>query len=232
MSPATAGARPRIVCKVGGSLLDTGWAPGVVDILRRTAPGLGILAVSGGGRAADRVRARHRSGELGLSEAHWAAIRTLDVTALRLAGGCGSRLPVTAALRLPVEPSPPGAGSSPGPAGRLAVLAPSPLLQAEDPLPHGWHVTSDSIAAWAAARSGASDLVLLKARGDRSSPSAVGDGGPLSAARAARRGWVDGHLPALLADAACRAWIVNGRHPGRLLDFLTGDASAATALVP
>lgn len=221
MSRPGPGAAPRIVCKVGGSLLDGGWAPGLVDVLCRTAPGLGILAVTGGGRAADRVRARHGRGELDLSEAHWAAIRVLDVTALRLAGGCGSRLPVTTTLRLPVRA-----------AGRLAVLAPSSLLRGQDPLPHGWHVTSDSVAAWAAARSGASDLVLLKARGDRSSSATDRPGPSVSADRAARRGWVDGHLPSVLADAACRAWIVNGRHPGRLLDFLTGDASAATALVP
>lgn len=237
MSPPAAGETPRIVCKVGGSLLDGGWAPGIVEVLRRASPGLGVLAVSGGGRAADRIRARHRRGQLGLSEAHWAAIRVLDVTALRLAGGCGARLPVTTTLRLPARPGASDSGGharrtpDPGPAGRLAVLAPSPLLRRHDPLPHGWDVTSDSIAAWAAVRCGASDLVLLKARGDPSPSPAGGPGNALSAPRAARRGWVDRHLPAVLADATCGAWIVNGRYPGRLLDFLTGDASAATALL-
>lgn len=205
-----------IVCKLGGSLLDAGRAPPLLRVLRRVAPALGVLVVSGGGRVADRVRARHRRGELGTTQAHWAAIRALDVTALRLAGGCGARLPVVTAPPLRGGPRP---GRS---AEGLAVLAPSPLLRAEDPLPHGWHVTSDSIAAWVAGRFGAEQLVLLKARGGRAE---------LPADRAAGDGLVDRHLPALLAGAGYTSWIVNGRHPDRVLALLTGDAAAATRLV-
>lgn len=219
-------AGPRIVCKVGGSLLDAGWAPDLVALLRRAAPGLGILAVPGGGRAADRIRARHLRGELDVTEAHWAAIRALDGNALRLAGGCGPELPVVTGPEAWGGPVRPGAG------GRLAVLAPSPLLRAEDPLPHGWEVTSDSIAAWIADRCGASRLVLLKARGDRSPADPDGSTFRLSARRAADRGLVDRHLSSLLRTAAFRTWIVNGRHPDRLLDFLTGDGTAANPLLP
>lgn len=227
-----------IVCKLGGSLLDAGRAPPLLRVLRRVAPALGVLVVSGGGRAADRVRARHRRGELGTTQAHWAAIRALDVTALRLAGGCGARLPVVTAPPL-------RGGRRPGrSAGGLAVLAPSPLLRAEDPLPHGWHVTSDSIAAWVARRFGAEQLVLLKARGGSGGSGARGGAGTpsgrersggsasaLAADRAAGEGLVDRHLPALLAGAGYTSWIVNGRHPDRLLALLTGDAVAATRLV-
>lgn len=211
---------PRLVCKVGGSLLDGGWAPAVMAALRRAAPRGGILALAGGGHAADRIRARHRRGELGLSEAHWAAIRVLDVTALRLAGGSGDGLPVTTGLRI---------GPVAGVPAPLAVLAPSPLLRREDPLPHGWHVTSDSIAAWVAARCGASDLLLLKAS-DGCPRSPAGADGSLAAGEAARRGLVDRHLPELLADSGPSAWIVDGRRPGRLLDLLTGDATAGGRL--
>lgn len=210
-------AGPGIVCKIGGSLLDGGWSPDLMAVLQRAAPGLGILAVSGGGRAADRIRARHLRGELDMSAAHWAAIRALDGNALRLAGGCGPELPVV---------------TGPCADGRLAVLAPSPLLRAEDPLPHGWEVTSDSIAAWVAARCGASCLLLLKARGHRSAPGPEGRAARLSARRAADRGLVDRHLSALLRTAPFRTWIVNGRHPDRLLAFLTGDEAAATPLLP
>jgi aspartokinase-like uncharacterized kinase len=202
------------------------------------APGLGILAVPGGGRAADRIRLRHLRGELDVTEAHWAAIRALDGNALRLAGGCGAELPVvTSPGRWPGPArSSSGAGRDPyaarGAGGRLAVLAPSPLLQAEDPLPHGWEVTSDSIAAWVAGQCGASRLVLLKARGDRSPSDPDGRAFRLSARRAADRGLVDRHLSRLLRTAAFRTWIVNGRHPDRLLAFLTGDGTAGTPLLP
>ncbi len=42
------------------------------------------------------------------------------------------------------------------------MLAPYRWLRAEDALPHSWDVTSDSIAAWVAARVGARRLVLIK----------------------------------------------------------------------
>lgn len=239
-SRGPSGAAPRIVCKIGGSLLDAGLAPPLVARLRRASPGRGILALAGGGAAADRVRRRHRAGELDASSAHWAAIRTMDGNALRLAGGCGPRLPLVTGAAGPGARGWPPAGrwrrAGGGDAGGgLAVLAPSPLLRAEDPLPHGWHVTGDSIAAWIAGHLGASRLVLLKARGRVSpkSPGRTGSDAPtLRAARAAGDGLVDAHLPSLVADAAFGTWIVDGRHPDRLLSHLAGDEGAAIRLAP
>lgn len=215
MSPTD--RRPPIVCKVGGSLLDAGRAPALVRVLDRVTPGLDVVLVSGGGRAADRLRARHAKGEISEEKAHWAAVGILDVTALRLAGGCGRDLTVTASLP-PPEPG-------------LAVLPPRALLRSEDPLPHSWAVTSDSIAAWCGLRLGASDVLLLKARdGVRRPTEEPGPRTPVS--RASRAGFVDEHLPSLLAGTKLRVWTLNGRHPGRLLRWLTGDRAAATRLVP
>lgn len=206
--------RPRLVCKVGGSLLDAGWAPGVLDALGRVAPPADVHLVAGGGRAADRVRARWAAGELSEEEAHWTAVRALDVTALRLAGGCGRDLPLSASLP-PLHRG-------------LSVFPPRAALRSEDPLPHAWAVTSDSIAAWCALRAGARDLVLLKARDAAPRPAA---GGPrLSVRHASEAGIVDDHLPELLGGGPLRAWIVNGRHPRRLLRWLAGDAGAVTRL--
>lgn len=44
----------------------------------------------------------------------------------------------------------------------VPVIAPYAWLRQADPLPHAWHVTSDSIAAWLAAQLGADSLVLVK----------------------------------------------------------------------
>jgi hypothetical protein len=49
--------------------------------------------------------------------------------------------------------------------GRTPVLAPSAWLEAADPLPHSWDVTSDSIAAWVAGELGAARLLLIKPPG-------------------------------------------------------------------
>jgi aspartokinase-like uncharacterized kinase len=53
------------------------------------------------------------------------------------------------------------------------------------PLPHGWHVTSDSIAARVAECLGAAELVLLKSAPPPSD---------LSEAMDAATGYVDGHF--------------------------------------
>src|SRR5262249_26282928 len=58
-------------------------------------------------------------------------------------------------------------------ADRLAVLAPFSWLRAADPLPPSWNVTSDSLAAWIAARGGARRVLLLKPAGVRASRDAV-----------------------------------------------------------
>lgn len=228
--------RPDLVCKIGGSLLDAGRAPAALEAVTRAAPPGGVLLVAGGGRATDRLRRLHRRGLCTEEQAHWAAVRALDGTALRLAGGCGIDLPLAAALppppprpregggrgRDPSAGAPAAAGA--GPAGRAAVLVPHGALRAEDPLPHSWDVTSDSIAAWSALRAGAGRLLLLKSR-----RGGAGEGGR-SARDAAAEGLVDRHLPRLLAGAPMAAWVADGRRPGRLLRFLTGDGRAATRL--
>ena len=58
-------------------------------------------------------------------------------------------------------------------AGRIPVLAPYAWLRREDPLPHSWQVTSDSIAAWIAATLAARRLVLEKPPGSGQRPDLV-----------------------------------------------------------
>ena len=89
--------------------------------------------------------------------------------------------------------------------GRLAVLAPFRWLRAADPLPHGWHVTSDSIAAWVAARLAARRLVLLK-----SLEGAPGPGGRPAGRDQRGRGRGGGHRGRILrASAALRLRVLD-----------------------
>jgi aspartokinase-like uncharacterized kinase len=137
-----------VVAKVGGSLFDL---PDLGDRLRRWVGSVdaSVLLVPGGGAGADVIRQLDNAHRIGEEQAHWLALQVLTINAHFLA----------ALLDAPVQFEP---GKPPLP---LTVLDPYAFCQADEgcpgALPHTWHVSSDSIAARFAERSGAR-LVLLK----------------------------------------------------------------------
>lgn len=143
-----------VVVKVGGGLLGIpGALATVLDALRSArATGARFVVVPGGGPFADAVRQAQPMLGIGDDAAHWMAILGMD----QLAHALADRLP-GAVLVADRDALARGLDE-----GAIPVLAPSAWLRAADPLPHGWHVTSDSIAAWVAAQLGASRLVLVK----------------------------------------------------------------------
>ncbi len=140
------------VVKLGGSLLASADPRPLLLALVEAARSRRIVVVPGGGPFADAVRATTASLDPGPSAAHWMAILGMDQHAEMLA----ALAPEARRVASPEE-----IDATTG-AGRLAVLAPHAWLRRLDPLPHGWHVTSDSIAAWVAGQLGAPRLVLVK----------------------------------------------------------------------
>lgn len=141
-----------LVIKVGGSLArEPGLARrlGPVDGLRARHR---VVVVPGGGPFADVVRAQYARHALDESAAHWMGILAMDEYAHLL----------TDVLRGAILARGPGDIASALDEGNLPVLAPYEWLRAEDPLPHSWSVTSDSIATWVAGRLGARKLLLVK----------------------------------------------------------------------
>jgi dihydroneopterin aldolase len=170
-------------------------------VLTETAKTQPLVVVPGGGPLADAVRdvtERHDPGE---SASHWMAILAMDQVALLLAG-----LAPTARLAREPRETATVCGQ-----GRLAILAPFTWLRAEDPLPHGWHVTSDSLAAWIAGALGAERLVLLKSTG------------------VATADVVDPYFSRALPPRL-ECWLLGGRDPEGVRQFLSGGRARGTRL--
>ena len=100
------------------------------------------------------------------------------------------------------------------------MLAPFRWLRAADPLPHGWHVTSDSIAAWVAARLSARRLVLLK-----SLDGVPGTSGDIVAEAPLRSpalaGIVDEYFERAV-EPGLECWVLSGREPRAALRAAEG----------
>jgi aspartokinase-like uncharacterized kinase len=142
-----------LVVKLGGGLLaHVEEFEAALAAIGAAARAERVLVVPGGGPFADAVREVHRRHRLSDSAAHWMAVLAMDQYAHLIA----SRMPAGTIVTGPE-----------GIAGALdvrqvPVLAPSQWLREADPLPHGWDVTSDSIAAWVAGQVLARRLVLIK----------------------------------------------------------------------
>ena len=206
------------VVKVGGSLLESGSLPRLLGALGEMARTHRLVVVPGGGRFADAVRGACSLHDPGASAAHWMAILAMDQLAHLLAG-----LPLAA--RLVTAPDEVAKVQA---EGILPVLAPFRWLREVDPLPHGWHVTSDSIAAWVAARLSARRLVLLKSlEGVPGTSGDVVDEAPLRSAALA--GIVDEYFEHAV-EAGLECWVLSGHEPQRLSELLREGRTRGTRL--
>jgi aspartokinase-like uncharacterized kinase len=197
MKPA---ARRPVIVKIGGSLFDL---PDLGTRLESFLAGLGttdVVLVPGGGPTADLVRAWDRDFGLGEERAHWLALRALALNAHFLASVLSKAQVIT---RLEER-------------HRLLAAGVTPILDmhawalvdesSPDHLPHIWDVTSDTIAARLAMKSGAAELILLKSV----------DFSGEDWRQAARAGIVDGYFPEIMDRAGpdLRVRLVNFRTPG------------------
>jgi 5-(aminomethyl)-3-furanmethanol phosphate kinase len=188
-----------LVVKLGGSLFNH--VPGLVPILRSsTRP---LLIVPGGGPFANAVR------QAGLDDetAHWEAIAAMDQYG-RYAASHG--LPVTDRLAAP---------------DHTVIVLPGRTLREQDPLPHTWDITSDTIAAWMAAELRL-DLLLLK------SVDGIMDGGVLQEHVGTPRetDLVDPLLISYVLEKQVDTYIINGSRPEFLIRYLRGNPVPGTRI--
>jgi probable H4MPT-linked C1 transfer pathway protein len=147
-----------LIVKIGGGVLaDRGAFDAALDALSEAARERRLLVVPGGGPFADAVRSQDARFRLPDATAHWMAVLGMDQCAHLIAARLPGAVLVTGVSQI--------AAALTTSAGRVPVLAPYAWLRAEDPVPHSWDVTSDSIAAWIGSRIGARRLVLVKPAG-------------------------------------------------------------------
>ncbi|MFQ5803945.1 MAG: delta 1-pyrroline-5-carboxylate synthetase [Candidatus Methylomirabilales bacterium] len=217
-------SRIDLVCKIGGSLSRAEILGPLLKTLEAMRSEYRVLVVPGGGAFADSVRTEAATFRLGETASHWMAILAMDQYGYLLADlGQATRMVRTSkeideAVRDEALP----------------ILMPSTLLLAEDPLPHSWDVTSDTIAAHIAVRVKAELLVLLKdvdgvLTADPREQSGAVLIPHLSLSRLTRYGCVDA---AFVQEAARlrRCWILNGQYPERLVTLLRSGKSVGTEI--
>jgi len=173
-----------VVVKLGGSLAEAGtldaWLATVLD-----HGGGRAVIVPGGGVFADAVRAAQQRERFSDRAAHRMAVLAMEQYAWLLhdrapaLAPCAGMAPMRAALA----------------AGRVALWLPFAVVSADPAIAESWDVTSDSLAAWLAARLDAAALVLIKSA--PVPPSAT------TPAELGAQGLVDAAFPGFAAAARC-----------------------------
>jgi dihydroneopterin aldolase len=135
-----------------------------------------LTIVPGGGPFADAVRAAQPTMRYDNATAHAMAVLAMEQYALALANRDGS-------LELAASCEAIAAAQA---RGRIALWRPSAMVASADDIAPCWEVTSDSLAAWLAKKTGACALTLIKSVD-------VGDGALLS--EIVRKGVVDPAVP-------------------------------------
>ena len=203
------------VVKIGGGVVDES-LPALCEALGELGRRHRVLVVPGGAGFADAVREADRRFGLHAETAHRMAILGMEQFGWLLSDlipGAERCADLTLAGTGPTK-----------------VLLPAGLPL---DLPASWQVTSDSIAAWVAARSGAGRLVLVKAVDDLHGHARLS----VAQLAALHSEIVDEHLPVVLEKARFETWVIGGRDPARLAGLLehgttTGTRIAAARLLP
>ncbi len=144
---------PKIVLKIGGSLLGSETLTAWLKIVAQHGDGQVIL-VPGGAVFADAVREAQQKTHINDSVAHRLALLAMDQFGLLMQGLVPDL--VTASSELEIAEC--------GWQHRGIVWLPSKMALADETIPQNWQVTSDSLSAWLANQLKAEHLILVKSK--------------------------------------------------------------------
>lgn len=182
--------------KFGGSLLKTDSVARLPIWLAKQTGATNVVIV-GGGPFVDVIREFDELRGLATDVTHWLSVRAMGLTVEIVSHQIQGAEIVTSLDGLT------------GISADVCLFAVEEFLRnidsrSESPLPHGWNVTSDSIAARVAVEIAARELVLLKP----CLPAANSNWQQLAAS-----GYVDNHFPEIVHDIN-QVRCVNARLPG------------------
>jgi aspartokinase-like uncharacterized kinase len=192
----------KVVLKLGGSLIEQ--AETLLNAVTSHFVGkenkVKIVVVPGGGIFANGIREASRTYSLSDEASHWMAIAAMEQYAYLINDRTGVPLIDN------TDSVPDG----------ISILLPYKLLKDADELEHSWNVTSDTIAAWVAQRTGAMLVKATDVDGVLNGDELIED---ISAKELESMGetCTDRILPKILADYRMDCTIINGNYPERVV---------------
>jgi aspartokinase-like uncharacterized kinase len=219
------------VIKIGGSILQNTGSKELFKALSKIRRHFSFIILPGGGGFANLVRDYYKNYRLSEDRAHWMAILCENILGFLILENLELGIPVFELSEIPKVIK----------NAKIPVFLPFQHLFTQDPLPHSWEVTSDSIAAYLAERLQAQKLILVKdidgiyTRDPKKYPekeikfldsikvkSEVFSNLPTSC--------IDSYLPHLLQQYHRSCYIVNGVFPERLEQILRNEKAIYTLL--
>lgn len=206
------------VVKIGGSLF-----PHYSINLAQELLGEDVLIICGGGQLANQIREYHHELNFSPTASHKTAILCMDILGMLLADkvkGAEAVRSLEGAKKVLNE-------------GKLPVLIPSMILEYLDPLEHSWRVTSDSISLYLSDLLDAKLLITTDVDGIYTHRPSM-DGAQfikeISAKKLLNFGEtsLDESFAELLLKYKTSTYVVNGKHPERVLAILDGRSSINT----
>jgi hypothetical protein len=204
----------RVVIKLGGSLMDCA-SPLIRKVNDIACQDLqSVLIIPGGAVFADNVRGFQEISGISGDAAHWMAILAMEQYAYYLSDISG--VPLTNDLEI----------HEPG----VNILLPYTILRKDDSgLEHSWDVTSDTISAWVAQRTGsmlvkATDVDGIYLDGKLVQQIYAGD------LAGSEETCVDKGLSAFLMTHGMDCMVLNGRYFDRVIEALNGGVPWGTLI--
>jgi aspartokinase-like uncharacterized kinase len=216
------------VIKIGGSLFPARaieLCEAIVGMNNSDRSPPKILLICGGGRFANKIREYDEDFKFSNTANHNSAIMCMDIIGTLLADKVKGLKAVKS-----IENA-----ESIADQGNFPVLIPSNIMESHDPLEHSWKVSSDSIALYLSNLLKAKLLIATDVDGIYTHDPSH-DGAKLikfiSAKKLLNFGEtsVDEFLPELLIRYKSNCYVVNGKHPDRVISIIEGRSSKYTLI--